>query len=282
MATNASAVAANQIIGNSVASSTATLTFNGGLGSSTFAGTIQDGIGGSGGQTALAVAGGLLNLSGSNTYSGVTTVSGGTLQLGSATALYAGAATNNLNVNGTFDLNGNNAAVNGLNDLIGTGLIVNSSATAGTLTVGNNNATTGVFSGVLQGSTLNLNKTGSGTQTILGTNNAAATTVSQGVLQFGNGAVNGLTGTRPTRSIRAQTSTCTAPRRPRRRGPTSPGPARWNSTPRTRRPVLRVALQVPTGELSTCPARSPARCKWIMAASIPTPATVMVLVGRPT
>ncbi len=40
-------------------------------------------------------------------------------------ALYAGAATNNLVVNGTFDLNGNNAGVNGLIDLIGSGTVVN-------------------------------------------------------------------------------------------------------------------------------------------------------------
>jgi fibronectin-binding autotransporter adhesin len=195
LSTDGSSIAANQIIGNSVTSSTSTVTVNAGIAASTFAGTIQDGIRGSGGQMALTVAGGLLNLSGSNTYSGVTNVTAGTLQLGSATALYAGAATNNLVANGTFDLNGNNASVNGLNDLIGSGTIVNSSTNAATLTVGNNNATTGVFSGVLQGSTLNLNKTGSGTQTILGTNNAAATTVSQGVLQFGNGAVNGAVGT---------------------------------------------------------------------------------------
>ena len=86
LAVGSGATAANQVIGNSVASSISTLTFSSSS-SSTFGGTIQDGAPGTpgvGGQVALTVAGGLLNLSGSNTYSGLTTVSGGTLQLGSA------------------------------------------------------------------------------------------------------------------------------------------------------------------------------------------------------
>ena len=92
LGTDPNATAANQVIGNSVVSSTSTLTYSGsGAPASYFGGSIQDGIGGSGGQVALSVAGGLLNLSGSNTYSGPTTIaSGGTLQLGSPTALYAG------------------------------------------------------------------------------------------------------------------------------------------------------------------------------------------------
>ena len=80
------ATAASQIVGNSVASTVSTLTWSNTAGSATFGGTIQDGIQGSGGQVALTVAGGFLNLSGSNTYSGATTVSSGTLQLGSASA----------------------------------------------------------------------------------------------------------------------------------------------------------------------------------------------------
>ena len=191
LATNAGAIAANQIIGNSAASTTSTLTYNNTSGPATFAGTIVDHVGGSGGQTALTVAGGLLNLSGSNTYTGVTTVTTGTLQLGSATALYAGAAANNLAVGDTFDLGGYNAGVAGLT---GSGTVVNSSTTAATLNVGQGNASN-VFAGVLQGSTLNLNKTGNGTQVITGTNNAFSTTVSQGTLQIGNAAVNGTIGT---------------------------------------------------------------------------------------
>ena len=102
---------------------------------STFAGTIQDGVTpASGGQVALTVAAGLLNLSGSNTYSGPTTVSGGTLQFGSATALYAGANQWAMrSVNGTLDLTGNSTGVGGLS---GTGSVTSSAAGAMALTAG--------------------------------------------------------------------------------------------------------------------------------------------------
>jgi fibronectin-binding autotransporter adhesin len=185
LATDPSATTANQIIGNSAVSSTSTLTFNGpGSPGSYFGGTIQDGINGSGGKLALTVAGGLLNLSGSNTYSGPTTIaSAGTLQLGSPTALYAGAATNNAAVNGTLDLAGYNAGVNALS---GSGVIACSSGGA-TLTVGNNNATS-TFAGSFQNTTLSLTKAGSGSLVLTGqsTNNVSNTLVNQGVLQVAN------------------------------------------------------------------------------------------------
>ena len=73
LATNPASAAASQFIGNSVASSTSTLTFNG-AGTSNFGGNIQDGVNGTGGQVALTVAGGQLTLSGSNTYTGVTNI----------------------------------------------------------------------------------------------------------------------------------------------------------------------------------------------------------------
>src|SRR5262249_21338973 len=90
-----SATAANQTIGNSVPSTVSTFSINS---SSTFGGSIQDGLNGSGGQVALSIGGGaLVNLSGSNTYSGPTTIAaGGTLQLGSNSALGAGANAGNL------------------------------------------------------------------------------------------------------------------------------------------------------------------------------------------
>ena len=180
------ATAANQIIGNSLVSSTSTLTYNN-TASSSFAGTIQGTIiNGSGGQLALTVAGGLLNLIGSNTYSGQTTIQGGTLQIGSSTALYAGTAVGNLVDNGTLGLAGNAAGIGGLS---GSGSVINS-VSSGTLTFGLGNASN-VFAGTFVGSTLNLNKTGTGTIIITGTNNSRNTSVSQGTLQIGNASVNG-------------------------------------------------------------------------------------------
>ncbi len=181
------AAGANQIIGNSAVSSTSTLTYSGAPsgsgGASTYAGTIQNGISGSGGLVALTVAGGLLNLSGSNTYGGLTTIQGGTLQMGSATALYAGGAANTLIDNGTLDLAGNNASL----AVTGSGSVINSAAAA-TLTLGSNNATY-TFAGNIQGSTLNLTKTGTGVLALTGSNSAGSTLVSQGTLQLTAAAV---------------------------------------------------------------------------------------------
>ena len=65
---------------------------------STFAGTIQDGTGG--GRLGLNLAGGGLLLSGTNTYSGGTTISGGLLQLGNGGA--SGSIAGNVENNGAF------------------------------------------------------------------------------------------------------------------------------------------------------------------------------------
>ena len=138
-------------------------------GSTAFGGTLQNGAG----VLSLVFSGGnggLLNLSGVNTYSGGTHIMAGTLQLGSNTALNsAGALT--INSGGLLDLNGFNAGVGALN---GSGTIDNV-AGYGTsvLTLGNGNAS-GSFSGTIQNSSPNgtvaLVKTGSGTQYLSGTN----------------------------------------------------------------------------------------------------------------
>jgi fibronectin-binding autotransporter adhesin len=177
------ASSANQVVGNSAVSSTSTLTYSNSDGASTFAGTIQNGVGGSGGLVALTVAGGLLNLSGSNIYSGLTTIQGGTLQLGSTTALYAGGAANTVVDNGTLDLAGNNASL----AMTGSGSVINSAAPA-TLTLGGNNASY-TFTGNIFGTTLNLAKAGSGVLTLTGSNGASSTLVSQGTLQLTAAAV---------------------------------------------------------------------------------------------
>jgi autotransporter-associated beta strand protein len=77
--------------------------------------------------------------------------------------------------------------------LSGTGTVLNNSATAATVAVGNNNAST-TFSGVLQNGTsaLQLTKLGTGTLTLTGANTCSGgTTISAGTLQLGNGGTTG-------------------------------------------------------------------------------------------
>ncbi|HLP77843.1 MAG TPA: autotransporter-associated beta strand repeat-containing protein, partial [Candidatus Paceibacterota bacterium] len=126
-----------------------------------------------------------LALSGSD-YNGDTVVSGGTLKLGSATAIPDGAGKGNVSVGstGTLDVNGFSETVNGLS---GSGTINNSSTTASTLTIGGNNVSS-IWSGTtVNGSgTVALLKTGTGSLTISGTNALGGTS------QF-NGGTNYLT-----------------------------------------------------------------------------------------
>ncbi len=134
-----------------------------------FAGVIQDNI-------ALTKTGsGIQILSGLNTYTGLTTISAGTLRLGIANALPSGAGKSNVLVignntgigagasnliaPGTFDLGGFNQAINGLDSTTG-GFVTNNptvswtgtawvgASSANTLTVGNANAN-GDFNGVI-------------------------------------------------------------------------------------------------------------------------------------
>ena len=84
--------AANQVIGDGSTNSAATLIYGGPGATSSFGGTIQDAIGNGNQHTALTVTGGLLNLSGGNTYTGGTTMLAGTLQLGGASCPRAPAA----------------------------------------------------------------------------------------------------------------------------------------------------------------------------------------------
>ena len=95
-----------------------------GTATSSFSGVIQNGAS----PTAVAMAGpGLLTLAGSNFYTGGTTVSGGTLQLGTNTALGIGSLAID---NGTVDLASNSPTVLGLS---GSGGAITNSGTAGSL-----------------------------------------------------------------------------------------------------------------------------------------------------
>jgi autotransporter-associated beta strand protein len=140
----------------------------------------------SGTGTLTQAGSGTTTLSSANTYSGDTTISSGTLQYGVANAIASGAGNGNIIDNGTLDVNGYNAAINGLS---GSGVVDNISAGGTpTLTIGNNNATSG-FSGVIQDTTgtLGITKTGSGTFTLSGTNTYdGTTTISAGTVVANN------------------------------------------------------------------------------------------------
>ena len=127
--------------------------------------------------------GSTVTLSGTNSYSGVTTVSAGTLQAGSITGL---SAASNFTVSGAvLNLNGFS---NAIGSLAGTGTVTNNGAAAAILSAGGDNASS-VFSGTLLNGTsaLGLTKTGSGTFTVSGTNTySGATAVSAGTLQAGS------------------------------------------------------------------------------------------------
>ncbi len=124
---------------------------------------------------------GTLVLGGVNTL-GSNGVTAGTLVMGSAQALGSGSALNL--AGGVLDVAGNNLTVGALSGASGT--LSNSLDNATTLTVGSGNAS-GTFGGTLTGSSLDLVKTGTGTQTLSGSNSYAGSTVlSNGVLSVGS------------------------------------------------------------------------------------------------
>ncbi len=192
----------------------------------TFAGNITDGPGNF---TAITKTGtGKLTLTGNNTYTGVTTVSNGTLNIQSATALGNTTGVTNVGGNGRLELehatgitvagevlntpllvnvSGNNSWTGNIQAINGN--VITFTSNAGTLTVNNVNATSpdaqahtftmngagdGEITGVLSGA-LSVNKSGAGTWILSGTNTYAATTViSAGTLQVGNGGATGTLG----------------------------------------------------------------------------------------
>jgi autotransporter-associated beta strand protein len=126
------------------------------------------------------------NTTGSKTYSGNTTVNAGTLEtLGSNTLSPNSSIL--LGQNTILELHDTSQAINGLS---GSGSIQNYFvAHNDTLTVGANNGS-GTFSGIINsGATLNLVKTGSGTQILSGNNTyVGSTTISGGTLKLSGNA----------------------------------------------------------------------------------------------
>ncbi len=136
------------------------VTVGGNNASTTYAGDLS----GSGSLTKSGT--GMLTLSGTNSYSGGTTVSAGTLQMGAALALSGNLAVGS---GGLLDLNGNSPTVAGLS---GAGTVGNNAASSSsTFTVGASNATS-TFSGVIQNGSgqVGLTKTGTGNLTLNGAN----------------------------------------------------------------------------------------------------------------
>lgn len=153
-------------------------------------GSIADVIGNGSGGVAKNGAG-TWTLSGANSYTGGTTVSNGTLQLSGSGTL--GPTSGSLTVNGgTLNLGGTNQTVGALN---GSGGAINSSTGISTLTLGMGGAT-GAYSGTIAngGGSVALTKTGSGIQTLSGTNSYTGATAINGGTLLINGNQSSATG----------------------------------------------------------------------------------------
>jgi fibronectin-binding autotransporter adhesin len=139
----------------------------------------------SGSQAVTLQGAGKTILSATNTYSGATTINGGTLQLNAADVIKDGATGSTVTVNagGTLDLNGNSEVLSALNVSPG-GVVDSTSAGTPTLTVGGNNAAA-TINGTVQNTagSLSLVKEGSGNLTIAGTNTySGGTTFNAGTM----------------------------------------------------------------------------------------------------
>ncbi|MBW8780616.1 MAG: autotransporter-associated beta strand repeat-containing protein [Verrucomicrobia bacterium] len=141
----------------------------------------------------------LANTSGTNTYSGTTTINAGTLRAGAANAFSPNSAITLANTAGaTLDLNSFN---NTIGSLAGGGTSGGNVTLGGgnTLTTGDNNLST-TFAGVISdgglGAEGNLTKNGTGTFTLTGTNTyIGTTTINAGTLEIGNGTTDGFIAT---------------------------------------------------------------------------------------
>lgn len=126
-------------------------------------------------------------LSGINTYTGSTTVNGGTLRAGVATQAFGlnSAVTLANSVNVTLDLNGFNNTIGSLTGGGGTG--GNISLGTGILTIGTNNTSPAAYSGVISGTGGAVEKTGSGSLTLTATNTfTGGFTLNSGTVNINN------------------------------------------------------------------------------------------------
>ena len=187
------ATSGDLVITGAVNTSGRRITFNGGKNS-----TLTNVVSGSGSITQSGV--GALTLSGSNTYSGTTSLSAGTLIIGSNTALGTGALTITA---GTLATNGTARTLTNTNTVNGSFTFNSPSdlTLSGTAALGNNITVTvsGVgaltFGGIVSGSTRILTKAGTGTLTLNVANTySGGTVVNAGSLVIGHAQALG-TGT---------------------------------------------------------------------------------------
>lgn len=155
--------------------------------------TLSGVISGAGGFTKLGA--GTLSLGGTNTYTGPTFVTEGTLKggvtLAFGTATAAGSMT--INSSGTLDIGG---VAQTIGSLAGSGTVANPT-TLNTLTIGVDNTST-TFSGTFTGALASvLTKVGTGIQTLSGTTSAwtGGTNIQGGTLRFGANQALNSTGT---------------------------------------------------------------------------------------
>ena len=159
-------------------------TYNVGSGSTSSLATALSGTGG-----LTLTGGGLLVVSGTNTYQGPTTISGGTLQLAGGFDRLPTISAVVMAPTGVLDLNGNPQTIGSLS---GSGTVLNSAAP----TVGTDSTDT-TFSGAITGSG-DLLKTGVGTLVLAGSNTYGGKTyINAGILQVGNFGTSGSLGPGP-------------------------------------------------------------------------------------
>ncbi|NBT90759.1 MAG: hypothetical protein EBT50_08035, partial [Verrucomicrobia bacterium] len=184
--------------GGEVRLSSKTLTMGGDNTSTVYSGTIT---GTNGNGQILKVGTGTQTFTASNSYTGATTVNGGTLKVTTNNALGGNAGRLTVNSNGVIDVY-NTQYTSAKATTLGGGTIANGSGNslfAGNITLSANSVAdvTGaslILSGGITGA-FDLNKTGSGTLTLAGTGIQNSTTISQGTLQLGTGGTTGwLTG----------------------------------------------------------------------------------------
>jgi autotransporter-associated beta strand protein len=134
---------------------------------------------------------GVLKISGTNAWTGTTTISGGTLQLGTGTNIPNTSAVT-LSATGTvLDMNGNSETIGSLASASGFGRVTSSSAGTITLNTGGDNTGT-TYTGLLEdgSGTLLLTKMGSGQFILTTTANtySGLTTVGAGILDIRHSA----------------------------------------------------------------------------------------------
>ncbi|MFN7562107.1 MAG: beta strand repeat-containing protein, partial [Prosthecobacter sp.] len=143
-----------------------TVTDNGGA-PVTFAGVIQETGAGVNGASFTKAGTNTLILSGGNNYSGTTTITAGTLRIGTANLVQVipDRSAVSVGATGVFDLNGNSETVGSLAGVAGASILMG----AGSLTTGLDNTSTD-FAGAITAGAGGLNKVGTGTQTLSGAN----------------------------------------------------------------------------------------------------------------